>query len=112
MSEFQTTLKRHLSKQSAEQSGVRDEPIKCDRRGLAWDTTAATVLFILARGKVYLIGAGPGDRGLLTLVYAGQLMRGCVRHVETCWPNAFFTKHGFTSLNDAPSRFVQSAGTY
>ena len=28
------------------------------------------------------------------------------------WPNAFFTKHGFTSLNDAHIRFVQSTGTY
>ena len=28
------------------------------------------------------------------------------------WPNAFFTDHGFTSLNDAPIRFVQSTGTY
>ena len=25
---------------------------------------------------------------------------------------AFFTDHGFTSLNDAPIRFVQSTGTY
>ncbi len=28
------------------------------------------------------------------------------------WPNAFFTDHGFTSLNDAHIRFVQSTGTY
>ncbi|HUG67013.1 MAG TPA: group II intron maturase-specific domain-containing protein [Pirellulaceae bacterium] len=28
------------------------------------------------------------------------------------WPNAFFTKHGFKSLNDAHIRFVQSTGTY
>jgi RNA-directed DNA polymerase len=28
------------------------------------------------------------------------------------WPNAFFTKHGFTSLTDAHIRFVQSTGTY
>ena len=26
--------------------------------------------------------------------------------------NAFFTDHGFTSLNDAHIRFVQSTGTY
>jgi RNA-directed DNA polymerase len=28
------------------------------------------------------------------------------------WPNAFFADHGFTSLNDAHIRFVQSTGTY
>ena len=28
------------------------------------------------------------------------------------WPNAFFAAHGFISLNDAHSRFVQSIGTY
>ncbi len=28
------------------------------------------------------------------------------------WSNAFFTDHGFTSLNDAHIRFVQSTGTY
>jgi RNA-directed DNA polymerase len=28
------------------------------------------------------------------------------------WPNAYFTEHGFKSLNDAHVRFVQSIGTY
>jgi RNA-directed DNA polymerase len=28
------------------------------------------------------------------------------------WPNAYFTKHGFKSLNDAHIRFVQATGTY
>jgi RNA-directed DNA polymerase len=28
------------------------------------------------------------------------------------WPNAYFTKHGFISLNAAHIRFVQSTGTY
>ena len=35
-----------------------------------------------------------------------------VRGGKGRWPNAFFTDHGFTSLNDAPIRFVQSTGTY
>jgi len=28
------------------------------------------------------------------------------------WPNAYFTKHGFVSLNELHIRFVQSTGTY
>ncbi len=28
------------------------------------------------------------------------------------WPNAYFTKHGLTSLNETHLRFVQSTGTY
>ncbi len=28
------------------------------------------------------------------------------------WPNAYFTKHGLTSLNETHIRFVQSTGTY
>jgi RNA-directed DNA polymerase len=28
------------------------------------------------------------------------------------WPNAYFTRHGFTSLNELHVRFVQSIGTY
>ena len=28
------------------------------------------------------------------------------------WPNAYFTEHGFISLNAAHVRFVQSIGTY
>jgi len=28
------------------------------------------------------------------------------------WPNAYFTEHGFVSLNELHLRFVQSTGTY
>ena len=35
-----------------------------------------------------------------------------VRGGKGRWANAFFTDHGFTSLNDAHIRFVQSTGTY
>ncbi len=35
-----------------------------------------------------------------------------VRGGKGRWPDAFFTDHGFTSLNDAHIRFIQSTGTY
>ncbi len=40
------------------------------------------------------------------------LLQEKVRGGKGRWANAFFTDHGFTSLNDAHIRFVQSTGTY
>ena len=51
-------------------------------------------------------------RALWTDHMLETLLEEKVRGGQGRWPNAFFTDHGFTSLNDAPIRFVQSTGTY
>ena len=72
----------------------------------------ATVLF-----SAIPAGERPGidqraHRAVWTDRMLETLLKNKVRGGKGPLANAFFTDHGFTSLNDAHIRFVQSTGTY
>ena len=76
------------------------------------DSTQVTVPFAATP-----TGETPGidgwaHRAVWTERMLETLLQEKVRGGKGRWANAFFTDHGFTSLNDAHIRFVQSTGTY
>ena len=78
------------------------------RRSAQWrDYTPATVPYLAIPA-----GELPGDDQWAHHADWTARMLETLSEEKVKGANAFFTDHGFTSLNDAPIRFVQSIGTY
>ena len=121
-------MKRLDRSQSSHSSGEAVQPNagsegeqggRCERTQSRKRNPAKRRNYTPATGPFTAIPAGepPGiepwaHRAVWTERMLETLLEKKVRGGKGRWPNAFFRDHGFTSLNDAPIRFVQSTGTY